>query len=185
MSISVLQSAGNSSFVTASSTAKAFASNNTAKSLLVACGFNNDSSAATKATISDSQGNTWVLKHILKGTTQYAWVAYCLNCKAGANTVTYTTNNGSQSCSISCIAEISGVDSVASIPSSVTTSSSSWNSPSITMAQSATFLFGVIAWSTNGGLTQTIGAPFAFTGTPIANSNYSSGFYAINSSSHW
>lgn len=93
MPITLVQQIGNGG---ANPLTGVFTSNNSAGNALVFLG--NILHAGAGFTISDTQNNTWVIgPQQVSPTdgTQYAVTAYCLNCKAGANTVTVTNNNSS------------------------------------------------------------------------------------------
>lgn len=108
---------------TASPATLAYGSNNTLGNLLVCVGRGNLFAAGT--TVTDSQGNTWV-KPVDNNyaTVNNFFMAYALNCKAGANTVTVTQTGGLLTYTI---AEYSGVlsfDTSTSLASNTTTPSS-------------------------------------------------------------
>jgi hypothetical protein len=91
-------------FVQAQSTAQgpsypwstvSYPSNTTAGSLLIAGGRFSSGSPGNIPTISDTQGNTWVLLQsaVLGGDTRFVlW--YCASCVGGPNTVTFTQTSG-------------------------------------------------------------------------------------------
>lgn len=75
----------------------AFALSNTAGNLLLAlCRSFITGNSLTNVTVSDTQGNNWIVIGSTGSTASVSvnfLVAYCVNCKGGANTVSFTSNN--------------------------------------------------------------------------------------------
>lgn len=76
-----------------SGTGVAFGSNNVLGNLLIVCCHG---SGTATFTVSDTQGNAWTHLTLVSntvGTAVASRIAYCLSCKAGANSVTATSAN--------------------------------------------------------------------------------------------
>src|SRR5271165_2274766 len=106
MSITFVQASSPGAYVSASSQASAFGSNNTAGNCLILTVV---ATSPSSPTVTDAAGNTgWQLIQDItySGTTHVqSWV--CFNCIAGEKTVTYHGGTGCTLVSIAAIAEIS------------------------------------------------------------------------------
>jgi hypothetical protein len=95
---------------TLNSLGMAFSSNNGAGDLLVCVGRTNLGNT-TGLTVSDSQGNNWIIEFVDSWTlTNTFFMAYAANCKAGANTVTIAQTGANIS---GVVAEYSGIPGAA------------------------------------------------------------------------
>lgn len=157
MAIAFVQSTSGASTGNVTSLAIAFVSNNTLGSLLIAIVSVPDTGVGNP-TVTDSQGNTWVLANTFSGATGRDYTfAYALNCKAGANTV--TAGFGSVAATTDwnlAIYEFSGVattsavdhsDSLARYALSITPTTTAF-----TASQSGALYFGSITTETTPGL---------------------------------
>lgn len=124
MAITFIQAAKSVEANASSGGSVAFGSNNTAGNVLVAtCG--NESNVITG--ISDTQGNIWTTFSGQVSGGHRSLAAYALNCKGGANTVSFSTS--AFGFAQIAVAEYSGVNT---LDSSNQASSSSSPGPSVT-----------------------------------------------------
>src|SRR5579859_2735060 len=192
MAFTIVQKSAGFATASASTVAKAFASNNTAGNLLVA--FCSEFNVAT-ITISDTQGNVWVGPIHAGGvaSTSRADLFYCLSCKAGANTVTIA--NAGTSCALA-LTEYSSPTGATAFDSSNTTFSNGNAAPgvNVTTAIANELVVGMVAMT--GGLTLTplanntieIGAPSsaqAFDGNAASAGAFASGSSTNTGATVW
>lgn len=114
MAITVVQSTGQTTNVSATNISEAFGSPNVAGNALILYAYCNDQAATYSVTDSPGGGasNTWTqIASIQTNNTATQLVAFrAFNCGAGANTVTLTKSGSAALMSIFCIAEINGVN---------------------------------------------------------------------------
>jgi len=182
MSITVVQSTGNSAFSTAATYPQAFVSNNTAGNALVACFW--CASTASAETVTDSLGNIWTQVGIFlsNGSADQICVFKVPSCLAGANTVTAHTNDGSKAGNLFCIAEISGVNTIDQNTgqSNGTESGGVYTTPSITTQTASEII--IAAYQSGAQPTPGNVAPMLLLGHASGGSSYGIAGYQIVSS---
>lgn len=109
----VIQSTGNAGLTSSAGPfTQAFASNNTLGNTLVAIGWMNGVSSNTPS-VTDTKGNTWTLiKSAVSANGSQLSSFIAVNCKAGANTVSLTSNGTPTAGNLFCIAEINGANTI-------------------------------------------------------------------------
>lgn len=157
MAIAKVQSTSGASSGNVTSLAIAYGSNNTLGSLLIAIVSVPDTGVGNP-TVTDSQGNTWVLANTFSGATGRDYTfAYALNCKAGANTV--TAGFGSVAATTDwnlAIYEFSGVATTSAVDHSASlaryTATVNPTTTAFTASQNGSLYFGALTTETDPGL---------------------------------
>src|SRR5271154_4908719 len=181
MSISVLQSTGLAADQN-TPLAKAFASNITLGSFLIAFAWVNDPTAALTATDNGvGGGNPWVTYATLinGGTTQFA-TFICYAGMAGATTLTVAKTGGTgvaEPGNLFCIAEISGANTIDQFAQLNTFVGTVVSTPTITTQQAAAII--IQACQSGGAPTPANGTPFSVLGAAAGTTSFGVAGYDI------
>jgi len=143
----VVQTTGNAGDVaTAGPYSQAFGSNNTAGNALIMGAWTSVATGQT-ASVTDTQGNVWFPISALYNSSSSAqlWIYMCVNCKAGANTVSISVSGSPTAGNVFCIAEISGVNAVDQLATSLALGNGTTvTMPSITTTQANSIVISLI-----------------------------------------